>query len=182
MKVYEIVLKEWTPWDSMLEEALRASGDRVFKETVQASNYELNISSDNYRPLSEASEGYVFTGICLSKSGGEVLHQMHHVINHMVRRGEWTTPPPPAGTRSQHLPPPPLGPGLDNTFPPPWDQVWTTPPPPPWDQVWTIPSPPPLGPGLDNTSPPLGPGLDNTSPPPGYAQAGGTHPTGMHPC
>ena len=59
-----------------------------------------------YRPRSEASEGYVFTGICLSNSRGG---------------GRWRT-------RSQQLPLPP-GPG-DNTSLPP-DQVTTPPSLPP---------------------------------------------------
>ena len=41
----------------------------------------------NYHPCSVASEGYVFTGICLFNSRGEVWHQMHHGIGHMVRGG-----------------------------------------------------------------------------------------------
>ena len=78
-----------------------------------------------YRPRSEASEGYVFTGICHSVifGGGEVATW------DMV-----TTPPSP------------LGPG-HNTSLPPLDQV-TTPPSSPWDQVTT---PPPPRPG-HNTS------------------------------
>ena len=37
----------------------------------------------NYRPHSEASEGYVFTGVCHSLSTGG-WHQMHHGIGHMI--------------------------------------------------------------------------------------------------
>ena len=38
MKWYEIVLREWTQWDGMLEGALRASVGSVFKGTVQPAN------------------------------------------------------------------------------------------------------------------------------------------------
>ena len=79
-----------------------------------------------YRPRSEVSEGYIFTGICLSN---------------------YNQPPPP-GTRSQHPPPP--GPGHNTPLPPPTRSQHS-----PWDQVTT---------------------------PQDYAQAGGTHPTGMHTC
>ena len=114
-----------------------------------------------YCPRSEASEGYVFTGVC------------HSVI---FGGGRWATPmatsppgpgqniyPLPPGTRSEHLPPPHPGPG-QNIYPPPrtrsehlpplpgpgqkmyplppWDQVRTS-TPPPEDQVRTsTPSPP----------------------------------------
>ena len=108
--------------------------------------------------------------------GGEVLHQMHHGIGHMVMgrsaqhlppRDQVTTPPsspgqhlpPPPGTRSQHppgqhLPPPgtrsqhPPGQHL----PPPGTRSQHPPGqhlPPPWDQV-TTPLPwktPPCPPG-----------------------------------
>ena len=97
-----------------------------------------------YRPRSEASEGYVFTGVCHFNSGG---------------RGRWATPmvttPPPwdqvttpahPGTRSQHLPPPPpLGPG-HNTPPPPRDQA-TTPPSSPYPRTRPPHLPPPPPPG-----------------------------------
>ena len=85
-----------------------------------------------YRPSSEASEGYVFTGICHSVTKqGEMWHQMHHGIGHMVtgRGGDGqrsTTPPdrthPP--TRLDHHPPGKhLPPYLDNTSPPPPDNT-----------------------------------------------------------
>ena len=64
------------------------------------------------------------------------------------------------GTRSQHLPAP-------------WDQV-TTPPSP-----WTTPAPLP---GTRSQHPPPSLPPWTTPPPPDYAQAGGTHPTGMHYC
>ena len=89
----------------------------------------------------------VFTGVCHSVILGEVLHQMHHGIGHMVRGGR----------------------GADNTSPPPWEQVTT---------------PPPLGTRSQHLPPPtLEPGHNTSLPPPrDYAQAGGTHPTGMHSC
>ena len=71
-----------------------------------------------YRPRSEASEGYVFTGICLSNSGGGMWHQMHHGIGHMVTGG--------VVVRGQPSPLPP-----DRDHPPPPPRTGTTPPPPP---------------------------------------------------
>ena len=94
--------------------------------------------------------------VILSPTGGggrgEVLHQMHHGIGHMVKGGEWdqVTTPPPLDTSTS----PSLGPG-HNTSPP----LWTPAP---------ILPPPPLGPG-HNTSPPPPPGPGhNTSPPSGH--------------
>ena len=91
--------------------------------------------------------------------GGEVLHQMHNGIGHMVRGGEWTAPPspplgpghntslPPSGPRSQHLPP------------------WTTALPAPlWAQVTTPPPPPSSGPRSQHLPPPLW--AQVTTPPP----------------
>ena len=57
-----------------------------------------------YRPRSEASEGYVFTGICLSNSGGGGQHQ------------RLTTSPSVQGQRSTTLP---LCPGSEVNPPPP---------------------------------------------------------------
>ena len=76
-----------------------------------------------YRPRSEPSEGYVFTGVCHSfcSTKGEVCST----------KGLWTTPPSP-----------PPGPGHNTS--PPWDQV-TTPPSLPRDQVTTPPSLPTPG-------------------------------------
>ena len=81
----------------------------------------------NYRPLSEAGEGYIFTGICLSNSGGVTMDQV-------------TTPPP-----SPLL----LGPGQNIYPPPPQDQVRTsTPSPPRTRSEQSTPCPPSfLGPG-----------------------------------
>ena len=108
----------------------------------------------NYRPRSEASEGYVFTGVCHSvteRGGGEVGN-----INgqpppppslgpgqNIYPLPPWeqvrtSTPSPPPGTRSQHLPPPPSG--QQHLPPTPLDNS-TYPPPPLWT---TAPTPPPL--------------------------------------
>ena len=80
--------------------------------------------------VTEASEGYVFTGVCHFNSGGggEGRSATSKVSGQHL---------PPPGTRSQHLPP---------SLPSPWDQV-TTPPSPPPDWVTTPPSPSPQGPG-----------------------------------
>ena len=99
---------------------------------------------------------------------------------------QYLHPPPQDETRLQHLPPPPPGSDQVTTIPPPpppgSDQVTT--PPPPQDQTKLQHLPPP--PGSDQvTTPPPPPGSDQvTTPPPprDYAQAGGTHPTGMHSC
>ena len=166
-----------------------------------------------YRPRSEVSEGYVFTGVChsVTSRGGGVTPNASWDRSHGQRLeggGSAQHLPPlyntslPPQTRSQHLPPCPL----DNTSLPPLDDTSL----PPLDNT-SLPSrtrsqhlPPPPGntslPLLDSTCPPL----DNTSlppppwttppfpPPPSdqvttpsprdYAQAGGTHPTGMHSC
>ena len=60
-----------------------------------------------YRPRSEVSEGYVFTGVC------------HSFCSTPGGWEEWTTPPP-----GQHLPPPNQGQMSQHLLPP-----WTTPPP-----------------------------------------------------
>ena len=124
---------------------------------------------DYYRPRSVASEGYVFTGVChsfCSTLGGEVVNTKGPGYN--------TSLPPQDETRLQHLPPrmrpdyntslPPsrMRPGYNTSLPPRWDQVTTPPPPGPGHGSWSQHLPPP--------------------PPRDYAQAGGTHPTGMHPC
>ena len=103
-------------------------------------------------PRSEASEGYVFTGVCHSffsiEGGGGGRGGQHQ---------RSTTSP--LGTRSQHLPPP--GPGHNTSLTP-------------GTRSQHLPSPlgtrsqhlpPSLGPG-HNTPPPPGPG-HNTSLPPG---------------
>ena len=87
-----------------------------------------------YRPRSESSEGYIFTGICLSNSGGGDGGRW-------VTMDQVTTPPPETGTWSQHLPP---GTGTWSQHLPPWD----------WDLVTTHPLG--LGPGYNT---PLPPGL-----------------------
>ena len=92
-----------------------------------------------YRPCSEASEGYVFTGICHSVIlgvGGGVLHQSGQHLP--PTWDQVTTPPSPLpGTRSHTY----LGPGHNTSLPPPtWDQV-TTPPSPDMGPVHNIPHP-----------------------------------------
>ena len=102
-----------------------------------------------YRPRSEASEGYVFTGVChsVTERGGE--GGVNQGLSHN------TSLPP--GTSSQHLPPS-LPPGPGHNTSPPRDLV-TTPPPGTWSQhlppprTWSQHLHPPLGPG-HNTSPP----------------------------
>ena len=124
-----------------------------------------------YRPRSVASEGYVFTGVCHSfcstrgGGGGRWSTPKDQVTTPPPPPRTWTwdlvtTPPPPhlGHGHNTHPPPPHLGHG-HNTHPPPpgtWSQHLPPSPPPTWDMV-TTPTPP----------------LD-------YAQAGGTHPTGMH--
>ena len=112
--------------------------------------HQIDLPSNFYRPRREASEGYVFTGICLSKSGGGGGQHQRSTTSLPLEPGhntslppqdQITTPPPRPGhntslqTRSQHLPLP----GTRSQHLPP-DQVTT--PPPPWDQVTTPPSPP----------------------------------------
>ena len=75
-----------------------------------------------YLPRIRASQGYVFTGICLSKSGGGVTPNASWDRSHGQRgREEWTTSPL---SRSQHP--------LPGQHPPParWQHLphpWTTP-------------------------------------------------------
>ena len=61
----------------------------------------------NYRPLSKASEGYVFTGICLFTGGGEAVTPDRGRCN--TRGGGCLTPSPPTRTptRLTRTPPPP---------------------------------------------------------------------------
>ena len=86
-------------------------------------------------PVSEASEGYVFTDVCHFNGGGGVTpdaswDRSHgYGINHLLPPGQ--DPPPPSG---QHLPPPDRTPTQQH-------------PPPPGQH---LPPPPP-----DNTSTPL---------------------------
>ena len=107
--------------------------------------------------VAEASDRLmIFTGICLSNSGGGGggeggVDQGPGHNTPSPRTWSYNTPfpPPPPGTWSQH--PPPLGTWSQHSLPPrSWSQH--PPPPPTWSQH------------------PL---------PPDYAQAGGTHPTGM---
>ena len=109
----------------------------------------------NYRPRSEASEGYVFTGVC------------HSVTEPGGGGGRWATPKVyhlPPRTRSQHLPPPPPD-QVTTPLSPPGDQVTTPPSLPPWDQVTTPPPPPP--PRDQITTPPPPRDQVTTPPPPG---------------
>ena len=122
----------------------------------------------------------VFVILSLTGGGGVDQGQCHN------------TPPP--GTWSQHLPPPPgpghntsllpLGPGHNTSLPQPWDLVTTPPFLPPWDLVTTPPSLPPWD--LVTTPPSLPPPGTWSQHPPhphrDYAQAAGTHPTGMYSC
>ena len=80
---------------------------------------------------------------------------MHHGIGHMVRGGEWTTPPSPLGPG--HNTSPLLGPGHNTS------------PPPPGTRSQHLPPPPLLGPGRNTSLPPplLGPGHNTSPPPPG---------------
>ena len=109
-------------------------------------------------PRSEASEGYVFTGICLSKSGGgggEVLYQMQHgtMSQHLPPWGQvrTSTPPPPSETWSLHPPPP----TWDLATPPPTRDLPTPSHPPP-PGTWPL-HPPPPPPTWDLATPPRPP-------------------------
>ena len=95
----------------------------------------------NYRPRSEASEGYVFTGVCHSVTERGQGRWATPMVNHFplqdqvrhlppprdqVRTSTPSPPgpgqniyPPPPRTRSEHLPPP-LPPGtMSEHLPPP---------------------------------------------------------------
>ena len=101
----------------------------------------------------------VFTGICLSnKGGGGGQHQRSN------------TPPWPG---SKVTTPPP---GSKVTTPPPGSKVIT---PPPGSKVITPPLARVKG---HNTSPRPGSKVTTPPHPRHYAQAGSTHPTGMHSC
>ena len=130
----------------------------------------------SYRPRSEASEGYVFTGVCHSvtkRGGGGRWATL--MVNHLPPRtmSECLPPPPhppgtrsecippspsPLGTRSECLPPSPptrtrsecLPPGTrSECLPPPQDQVRMSTPPGPGHNVYPLPP----GPG-QNVYPP----------------------------
>ena len=80
----------------------------VYRRTIEMSQCTRTFKV-NYRPCSEASEGYVFTGVCHFNSGE---------VGEEWTRDQVTTPPsPPPGTRSQHLPLPLLGPGHNTSLP-----------------------------------------------------------------
>ena len=121
----------------------------------------------NYRPRSEASEGYVFTGICLSKSvGGGGVGVTPNATWDQVRM---STPSP--RTRSECLPLPPQDQVRMSTPSPPGLGQNMLPPSLPLDQVrMSTPSPPPgLGQNI-YPLPPSGPGQNVYPLPPGPAQ------------
>ena len=125
-----------------------------------------------YRPRSEASEGYVFTGVChsVTNRGGGVTPNASWDRSHGQGGGGSAQHLPPPGqhlpprTRSQHLPPPrehlpppgqhlppsPPGPGHNTSLPLPWHRSQHL--PPPLDQVTTLPSPPPPPPGTGHNT------------------------------
>ena len=78
--------------------------------TLKPLNYHSFFCLNYYRPRSEASEGYVFTGVCHSfcstgEGGRWVTPKV--ITPPSPSKDQVTTPPPPPGTRSQHLPPSP---------------------------------------------------------------------------
>ena len=97
--------------------AILLSSNRVVERLLSQTSAK---TANFYRPRSEASDSYIFTGICLSNSrgGGEVGN---HGPGH-------NTSLPPPGHRSQH--------------PPPRAQV-TTPPSPFWGTGHNTSLPPP---------------------------------------
>ena len=132
-----------------------------------------------YRPRSEASEGYVFIGVCHSVifrgEGGKVDNTKDQPPTPTRVKGHSTSPlarvkghnayPPDQCQRSQHPPSPSQG--QRSQHPPARVKGNST---SPW-------------PGSKVTTPPLWPGSKVTTPPSQhYAQVGGTHPTGMHSC
>ena len=100
----------------------------------------------HYRPRSEASEGYLFKGICLSNSG----ICLSNSGGGRSGPGTWSQHPPP----SWDLVTTPLPPQDLVTTPPPLPRTWSQYPLGPGHNT---PSPPPPGPG-HNTPLPLGPG------------------------
>ena len=88
----------------------------AFGQVTRIVYFLILLSNNFYCPCSEASEGYVFTGICLSNLGGGEVDNT---------KGQ---PPPPARVRGQ---PPPSPPGQSQRCPPGWDRSLTSPPPPP---------------------------------------------------
>ena len=107
----------------------------------------------NYHPCSEASEGYVFTGICLSKSEGGGVGDTHGTRLECLPLPP--TPPGPGqnvyppGTRLESLPLPPPSPGTRSECLPPLDQVRMSTPLGPGQNVYPFPP----GPG-QNIYPP----------------------------
>ena len=78
-----------------------------FSLNVRSINCRMSKFSYFYRPLREASEGYIFTGICLSNSGGGGADGGGGGGG--GGGGMWAA-------RLQHLPPP--GPGHNTSLPP----------------------------------------------------------------
>ena len=87
--------------------------------------YSLFILAHFYRPRSEASEGYVFTGVCHFNSWGRrwATPKVYHLP---PPHDQVTTPPSPPLTRSQHLP---SHPGTRSQHPPPDTRSQHLPPP-----------------------------------------------------
>ena len=103
---------------------------------------------NNYRPLSEASEGYVFTGVCHSfcstVGGGEGRWSSTPMVNHHHHH----PPPPPSGPSQNVYPlPPPFWTRSECLPPPSLDQVRMSTPPPLRTKSECLPPPPPSGPG-----------------------------------
>ena len=152
-------------WDTTGQQA----GGRSYWNAFLLLHY-ICVDTDYYHPRSEASEGYVFTGVChtfcSTGGGGGGQHQ-------------WSTTSPPR-TRSEHLSPP--GPSQNiYPLPPPRTRSRTSTPPPtlPRDQVRTstpsapLPSP---GPGQNIYPLPLGTRSEHLPPsPPPRLHAGGRY-------
>ena len=124
-----------------------------------------------YRPRSEASEGYVFTGVChsVTKGGGRCSDLVPGPgPGHLPPRDQDIIYPPPPPLWGQDIYPPgtrtstPLGPGHLPPPPPPRDQDIIYPPLGPGH----LPPPPP-GPGH---LPPSSPSGTRTSTPPPWDQ------------
>ena len=101
---------------------------------------------DYYRPRSEASEGYVFTGVRHSVTEGGGEGGVNQGPGHNTSLPPWaqvTTPRSPLGTgHNTSLPPaPPLGTGHSTSLPLPLGTGHYT-SPLPWTQVTTPASPP----------------------------------------
>ena len=121
--------------------------------------------------LVEASEGYVFRGVCHSlcptRGGGRRWSS--------TPMARMSTPSPGPGQNVYPLPPP--GPGQNvYPLPPPRDHDRMSTPSPPRTRSECLPPPSPPRPGQNVYTPPPPRDLGHAD----YTQAGGTHPTGMH--